>query len=473
MQSLKIKFGTDGWRAVMDKEYTFENVEKVAQAFCDFFKSKSKKEGKTSKLRVAIGYDFRKNSEKYAQHFARVLHANGVETILSDRAVTTPAVSRAVIERGLDAGIGITASHNPASYNGVKIKDYQGASAGPDITSGVENLFGQNPVKKDDSFDVAPLLQDISSDYFDKLKAYLDLSSFSGKYKILVDSMHGVGERHLEVILKNTPLQITTIRGNRDVTFGGNAPEPVLKNLKKAAQMMRSDDFDLAVATDGDADRIAAIRPGGAFVSPGTILSLILLHFVEDLGLKGSVVTTVSNTSLIYSITRRLKLKTHETPVGFKHICEIIKNETVLIAGEESGGLAFHNYMPERDGLLSALLLIQMMCHRKQSFEEILQGVEETYGKFYYVRHDEEFPAELKPKLVAHLKSLELTDLEGKKVREKNMKDGVKFILENDAWVLFRLSGTEPLLRIYAESTDQSLANALVRWGRSLASSIS
>jgi phosphomannomutase len=467
-----IKFGTDGWRAVMDKEFTFENVERVAQAFALWLRE-TPRGGASKTPRVAIGYDFRDRSEDFAAAFARVLLGNGIQIALSDRPVPTPAVSRAVLKHGYDAGIGITASHNPGQYNGVKIKDSEGASADPAVTRRVEDLIDTGPVKKDAAADLKPHLRNLLADYLDGVKSYLDLGAFKRKpFRILVDSMHGVGEHHIENILRGSAVEVTTIRGERDIHFGGNAPEPILKNLAMAAELMKQGKFDLCLVTDGDADRIGALRPGGAFVSPGTILTLIMLHLAQDLGKRGTVVTTVSNTSLIYRVARKLGLPVVETPVGFKYICDVMRKENVLIAGEESGGLAFQGYMRERDGVLSGLLLVQMMERRGKTFEEILGGVESEFGRFRYVRRDLRYPDELKPKLLEYLKNLEPDTIGGGRVTGKNLRDGVKFLIEGDAWVLFRLSGTEPLLRVYAESADASQAEALAQWGESLAFSL-
>lgn len=466
-----IKFGTDGWRALMGKEYTTANVERLAQAIALYLIETHPKSGGPNP-RVAVGYDYRNHSEDFAETVVRVLLANGIEPAFSDRPVPTPAVSRAVTDNGLNAGIAITASHNPGDYNGLKIKAPDGSSAEPGITRRVEELIDKSPVKKDARADLSACKKDILTPFLAGIRRYADIPSFKKPFRVLVDSMHGVGARHLEELLKECAVKVTTVRGERDIHFGGVAPEPILKNIQVSAELMRRGDFDICVATDGDADRIGAIRPGGDFVSPGTLLSLIMLHLKEDLKKTGSVVTTVSNTSLIYRVARKLGLRVHETPVGFKYICEIMRREEVLIAGEESGGLAFHRYMLERDGLLSALLLIQMMEFRGQTFEEILRSVEKEFGKFYYVRCDMKYPEDKKPRLLATLKQTTPAAVLGMKLIGKKSDDGVKLLFEGDAWLLFRLSGTEPLLRIYAETTDLARAEALVEWGKGLAAGI-
>jgi phosphomannomutase len=471
--STKIKFGTDGWRAIMGTEYNMENVSRMAQAFSDFINDDFKARGLSVKPRVAVGYDFRKDSENFAAAVTSILLANKIDAVLSDRAVPTPAVSRWIVDHKYDLGIAITASHNPGDYNGFKVKDHNGSSADVSITRGIEAALDRSPVRLGTPDDAARVKVDLMTPYLDALKKYLDMKSFNRHpFKVLVDSMHGMGERHIEQILAGTQVRVTTLRSNRDTTFGGFAPEPIAKNFPTTCEKMKSAEFSAAFITDGDADRIGAARLGGIFVSPGTLLSLIMLHLAEDLGKKGDVVTTVSNTALIYRVARHLNLRVHETPVGFKYIVDIMRKHDVLIAGEESGGLAFQNYMQERDGVLSALLLIQMMEYRNQTFEEILLDVEKRFGKFLYARRDMKYPESAKAGFLAHLQGLAPKDIDGIPCVGKNTADGVKFLMHKDAWLLFRMSGTEPLLRVYAESQAPGEAETLVGWGERLALSL-
>lgn len=464
----KIKFGTDGWRALMSTEFTFENVEKVVQAFADHLNAELRKKGRP-RGRVAVGYDWRRNSENFARLAAEILSGNGIDVVLSTKACPTPAVSYVIVKEKCDAGLLITASHNPPGYNGVKIKNDFGGSAEKTITDSVETLIGKNPVRK------APLgsgseMRDLNERYIEFLKSYVDIERIkSAPYHVLVDPMHGVAGRWLETILSGGKLRITTIRGDRDTSFGGNAPEPIPQNLRQSMELMRTGKYDLCVVTDGDADRVGAIRPGGEFISPGKILSLIMQHLVEDRKKTGSVVTTISNTGLIYKMARKLGLKVHETPVGFKYVCEIMRRENVLIGGEESGGIGFQDYLYERDGMLSSLLLMEMMAVRGKSIDGILKDVEKEFGKLHYVRNDIDYPNELKPRLFDHLQNHPPADLSGHRVKEIKSSDGMKYVLDDDSWLLFRLSGTEPILRIYSEATSEELATSLVSRGREIA----
>lgn len=459
-----IRFGTDGWRALMEKDFTHDNVARLTQAFALYLLAHPDSESHPP--RVAVGYDCRKHSEDYALTVTRVLLANGIGVILSDRIVPTPAVSRAVMTHHLSAGIAITASHNPAEYNGFKIKDANGSSAEVSITREVESLIDRQSVRMADEAVAREVKCDLMTDYLTRLKSYLKLEAFKNfEASILVDSMHGAGLTLIEEILKGTAVRVTTLRGNRDTTFGGVAPEPILKNAAEAERRMREGDYQAAFLTDGDADRVGALVPGGAFVSPGKILSLIILHLVEDLGKKGHVVTTLSNTQLIHQISRHLQLPLHETPVGFKHIVEMIRRYPVLAAGEESGGLAFQGYMPERDGVLSSLLLLQMMAIRKKTLKELLEDAEARFGKFHYSRTDLKFPETARPAIEKALREGQPGVIAGLAVKAGRRDDGLKFVFDGSAWLLFRLSGTEPLLRIYAEAVQEGLPQELIRGG--------
>jgi phosphomannomutase len=465
-----IKFGTDGWRALMDRDFTDDNVAIVAQAYADFLK----KAYPGKKPRIAIGFDYRKNSENFASTASDVLSANDIEVFFTLRACPTQAVSRAIIDKKCNGGLVITASHNPPGYNGVKLKSDFGGSADKNITDAVEALLGKNPVRRGASSKQKAREVDLNIRYFETLKRYINLDAIQGSpYRVLVDSMHGVGGKNVERVLSGGKIKVRTIRGDRDVTFEGYAPEPIPKNLVPSVQLMKSGDYDICIATDGDADRVGAIRPGGEFVSPGKILSLIMLHFSQDLKKTGSVVTTVSNTALIYRVAKKLGLKVHETPIGFKYVCDIMRRENVLIGGEESGGIGFQGYLYERDGLLSGLLLLEMMAMRKQSFEEILRGVEAEFGKLFYMRSDVDYPNDLKPKLFRALEKKPGFDYQGHKLKDIRTQDGVKYVLDDDSWLLFRLSGTEPILRIYSEASTQALADSLVKQGRDFAFGLS
>ncbi|MFA4992061.1 MAG: phosphoglucomutase/phosphomannomutase family protein [Candidatus Omnitrophota bacterium] len=464
-----VKFGTDGWRAIISDDFTFDNVKIASQAIADHFKGNS--------VAMAVGYDWRFLSEKYAQLVAEVLAGNGIKVFLSDRAVPTPLVSLAIKQKKLAGGVVITASHNPAAYNGIKIKASYAGSAEENITKSVEALLGKNSISRVDMEEAvksgAIELMDMKTPYMKFIKAYIDMKHLKkSRLNVLVDCMHGVGDGYIKEVLKNTGVKITQLREGRDTLFGGYAPEPIPKNLVPAFKAMKGSKYDICIVNDGDADRIGAITPKGEFLGAGKIMALLLLHFIEDKKWKGGVVKTVSNTTLIDLITKKHKLKLYETPVGFKYICRLMLDEDIMIGGEESGGIGVRDYMPERDGMLLGILLIEMMAFRKKSILQILKDVEKEYGSFRYNRIDMDYPDEKKKKLMGYLKASPMKEILGKKVTELKSYDGFKFILEDNSWFIMRLSGTEPILRIYAEAKTDKESLAYLEYGKKLALSM-
>jgi len=463
---MAIKFGTDGWRAVISKDFTFENVRIVSQAIADHFKGKE--------VVFAVGYDWRFLSEKYAELVTEVLAGNGIKVLLSDKACPTPLVSLAIKNRKLAGGIMITASHNPPSYNGIKIKAPYASSADEGITRSVESLLGKNSVKgislKDGIDSGIVELVDLKPEYMNFINSYIDMNLLKGsRLNILVDCMHGVGDGYIKEILKDTKIKITQMRAGRDPLFGNVNPEPIPKNLNAVFQAMKNEKYDIAIVNDGDADRIAAVMPGGEYISAGQIMALLLLHFVEDKKWTGGVVKTISNTTLIERIAKKYKLRLYETPVGFKYICRLMLDEDILIGGEESGGIGVKDYMPERDGMLLGVLLIEMMAHRKKGILDIMADVEKEYGRFCYKRIDMDYPDDKKKKLMELLKANPPKEILKRPVKEVKSDDGYKFILEDQSWLIMRLSGTEPILRVYAEAPSNDLAQAYLEIGKKIA----
>lgn len=466
---MAIKFGTDGWRAVISEDFTFENVRIVSQAIADHFKGDG--------VKFVVGYDWRFLSEKYAELVTEVLAANGIKVLISDKAVPTPLVSLAIKHKKLSGGIMITASHNPPVYNGIKIKAPYGGSADESITKAVESKLGKTeiksiPFKKCIASGIAGFI-DLKPDYIKFIRAYLDMKILkSSRLKILVDCMHGVGDGYIREILKDTDIDITEIRIGRDPLFGGVNPEPIPKNLDAVFRAIKKDKYDIAIVNDGDADRIGAVTPDGEYLNAGEIMALLLLHFIEDRNWRGSVVKTITNTTLIERIAKKYNLKLHETPVGFKYICRLMIEEDVLIGGEESGGIGVKNYMPERDGMLLGILLVEMLAYRKKSIGDIIGEMEREYGRFYYSRIDMEYPDDKKRKLMKFLKETPPGKILEKPVIETKADDGYKFILKDSSWLIMRLSGTEPILRIYAEAPSKALADKYLEVGKAIALNI-
>ncbi|MFA4981248.1 MAG: phosphoglucomutase/phosphomannomutase family protein [Candidatus Omnitrophota bacterium] len=471
-----IKFGTDGWRAVISEDFTFDNVKLVAQAMADYINNDTKPL-KVKDRRAVVGYDTRFLSDKYAELVACVLASNGIKTILSDRPTPTPSVSFTIKDRGLVGGVMITASHNPARYNGIKFKAYYGGSAGPDITKKFESYLGKGEVK------YAPLaeleasgmigFEDIIPKHLQFVRNYADIKLLKkSRLKVLVDSMYGTGNDYIADILKGGKCKVDTIHDEKNPGFGGINPEPILPNLKELAEKTKAGKYDIGLATDGDADRLGVALPNGKLLTGHKIMTLLLLHLLEDKKMRGDVIQTLCGTGLIDKICKKYGLKTHETAVGFKYICEIMLKKDVLIGGEETGGVAFKNSIPERDGVLSGLLILEMMSMRKKGILDILKAIDKEYGTYEYRRLDVKYPDDKKQKLMEHLKTDPPKEVLGSPVVKINRLDGDKFICKDSSWLMMRLSGTEPILRVYAEAPTEKQALAILEFGKKLAYSI-
>lgn len=471
-----IKFGTDGWRAVISDEFTFDNVKKVAQAVADFVDNDCG-DLKVKERKVVVGYDTRFLSDKYAELMACVFGANGIKTILSDRPTPTPSVSFAIKDRGYIGGIMITASHNPARYNGIKYKAYYGGSAGPEVTKKFEAYLGKNEIKYKplDELKSSGLVEidDIITKHLQFIKSYADLKLLKkSKLKVLVDSMYGTGNDYIAMLLKGGKCKVDIIHNEKNPGFGGINPEPILPNLKELAEKTKKGKYDIGLATDGDADRLGVALPNGKLLTGHKVMSVLLLHLLEDRSMRGGVIQTICGTYLINKICKKYGLKMHETAVGFKYICELMLKEDILIGGEETGGVAFKDSIPERDGILSGLLILEMMAMRKKKILDILKSIDKEYGTYEYKRLDLKYPDDKKPKLMASLSSNPPKEILGKPVVEIKTTDGYKFICDDRSWLMLRLSGTEPILRVYAEAPTEKAALAILDFGKRKAYSV-
>jgi len=472
-----IKFGTDGWRAVISEDFTFDNVKQVAQAMADFIKSDEGPGSRVKDKRVVVGYDTRFLSAKYAELIACVLAANSIKTILAGKATPTPSVSFAIKDRGLIGGVMVTASHNPARYNGIKYKAYYGGSAGPEITKKFEESLGKSEVKYLSIEDLKSsgmiTVEDIVPAHLAFVKKYVNVNPLKKAHlKVLVDSMYGTGNDYIADLLKGGSCKVDVIHNEYNPGFGGINPEPIMPNLKELADKVKSGKYDIGIATDGDADRLGIALPDGSLLTGHKVMTLLFLHLLEDRSMKGGVVQTLCGTFLIEKICKKYGLKMYETPVGFKYICELMLKEDILIGGEETGGVAFKNSIPERDGVLSGLLILEMMVMRKKKIMKILDDIDREYGTYEYRRLDLKCPDDKKAKLMELLKSDPPKEILGKKIIAENRKDGYKFICEDYSWLMMRLSGTEPILRVYAEASTGKKALAILEFGKKLAYSV-
>jgi phosphomannomutase len=472
MKTIEIKFGTDGWRGVIADTFTFDSVRTVSQAAADYVRSLGAPDA-----RIAIGYDTRFQSETFAALAAEVLAANGIRVVLSAGAIPSPCVSWAIKERGFTSGIMFTASHNPPRFNGFKFKAAYAGSADKAVTSRIESfVYKSEPkVMALDEAKSKGLVEeaDFVPGYLDGLRAFVDFERIAGSgFHVVADAMYGAQGRLMEALLDGTACTVEVIRGERNPNFPGIFPEPIPPHTELLQQTVREHGADVGLAVDGDADRIGACMSDGMFVSPHQIFAMLLVHFLENRKGRGLVAKTISSTTLVEKIARAHGLELVEVPIGFKYICELLRTRDVLIGGEESGGIGYRGYIPERDGTLSGLLLLELMATRGRRLDEIMAGLDAEYGTFRYRRVDVEYPLERKDDLLEHLARDPLRELRGSRVVEVKTYDGVKLIAENDDWLLVRPSGTEPVLRIYAEAKSFEVVEELLALGEKTARSV-
>lgn len=489
---MPIRFGTDGWRAVISDEFTFENVRHVSQAIADWLKeepnepeesvsSNSSGSSGSSALSVVVGFDTRFLSDRYGMEVARVLAANDVDVHLTQADCPTPALSYAVRDLGADFGVMLTASHNPPRYNGIKLKDAYGGSALPATTREIESRLHANLASRrkprvvnfEDAVSAGAIRRfDPMRTYLSHVESLVDFDRIAAHCpRVLIDPMYGAGRGYVRSFLNRINGDCADeIHGEMNPGFAGIHPEPIGRNLGELIAAVQAGGYDLGLATDGDADRLGAVDANGRFVTPHLIFSLVLRHLVEDRGWWGSVVKTVSTTQLVNRLAERYDLPLHETPVGSNYLCELILEDDVLIAGEESGGITIKNHIPDGDGILMGLLLVEVMAHYRRPLHEIIADLLADLGPVAYARDDVRASKPFsKPALVQRLMADAPTELAGRPIDYVNNADGVKYVLVDGSWLLIRPSGTEPVLRIYAEATDDADVQALLRAGAMLA----
>ncbi len=466
---MQIRFGTDGWRGVIAREFTFDNLSLVAQATMDWMS----REG-LADAGLVIGYDRRFLSREFAARVAEIAAGNDVRVLFCDTVVPTPAVSWAVKENGAGAGVMITASHNPPVYNGFKIKENFGGSARPATTSLLEQIVQYN---KDNSRSVRSVPFDDGTrmgliESFDAEVGYLrqmghlvDIEKIrnSGVFAV-ADPMYGAGSGYFKRILG-----IDEIHSEINPGFGGRPPEPISENLEELRALIASGRYRVGLALDGDADRIGAVDENGDFFSSHAIFAVILKHLAERKRLSGTIVKTVSTTRLVDCLAEKYGMPLMETPIGFKHICEIMLERQVLMGGEESGGLGIAGHIPERDGVLMGLLLLETIAWTGKGLKEQLEEIMAESGHHYYRRIDKQIGQDEKSSLLEFLNKSAPAVIAGRTVAATNFSDGFKFIFDNGDWLLVRPSGTEPVLRLYSEASEMQMVESLLRAGSQLA----
>ncbi|MDD4295086.1 MAG: phosphoglucomutase/phosphomannomutase family protein [Candidatus Omnitrophica bacterium] len=459
-----IKFGTDGWRALIAEDFTFENVRILSQAVADYIKKQKNK----GTQKVVIGYDRRFLSKEFAAETANVLASNGIKVVLSSRNVPTPAVSYHCNKFGYSLGVMITASHNPSSFNGFKIKTPEGGSADKNITDAVEKLLGKSKVKISEQAELIKQkkieLSDLTTEYVGFFKSFIDLPKVRKlKLKVLVDVMYGSGDNFVERILGKSNIAIDYLHNEFNPSFGGINPEPVESNLADMKKKMRTGKYDLGLVLDGDADRIAMYDGKGNYINAQVLLPLLAAHMVKNRKESGGIGKTVVGSNSIDKVAIDLGVACYETPVGFKYLSNLFQDNLICIGGEEAGGVGVKGYIPERDGSAIFLLILEMMTAEKKKFNELLTDFYKKYGKYYYSRMS--VSVKTVKKSLSELKLPK--DLLGSPVERVNTLDGIK-VIADDRWLMFRKSGTEPIVRVYAESRSQKLSQDLLKIGEKL-----
>jgi phosphomannomutase len=462
-----IRFGTDGWRAIIADDFTFANVRACAQATASYLRQAG-----TAERGIVVGYDTRFASAEFAAAVAEVMAANGVPVYLCDRPAPTPVVGYAILTHKAAGSVVITSSHNPAAYNGFKVRTEYAGSAPPEVLAQIEALI---PAALDRGPPRMPLEDakknglvqtfDPKPGYLRHLADLVDLDRLrNASLRIVIDPMHGAGAGYLAEILSGGTNDVLEVRWERNPLFPGmHNPEPIPRNLDATIAAVREFGASVALATDGDADRIGVIDGNGRFVNQLETFALLAYYLLEVRGLRGPIVKSVTTTSMVRRLGELYGVPVHETGVGFKFLGPKMRETDALIAGEESGGFAFRGHLPERDGVLSGLYILDLMARRGKDLPSLIAELFEKVGPHYYDRIDVTMTEEQRDRVQERLPGLQPDAIAGLKVTGYDRTDGLRFLLEDGAWALIRLSGTEPLMRVYTEVRDERLVQPVLQ----------
>ncbi len=471
---VQIKFGTAGWRAVISDEFTTGNVKLVTQAIANYLKEQATGD----KREIVVGYDTRFMSENFAKVSSTVLAANGIKALVTKRDVPTPALAYEILRRRALGGINFTASHNPAEYNGIKFSPSWGGPALPETTNAIEKncalLMGGESSVRDISWERGRekgLIDyvDPREEYIKRINQLVNLEVIKkATLKIAVDLLYGTARDYLDAILKQAGGEVKVLHNWRDVLFGGSPPEPSSLYLGDLLKTVKEEKCDLGLATDGDADRFGIVDRDGAFISPNQVLALLLHHLVKTRNWKGVVARSVMTTSFVDAVARMHDIRVEETPVGFKYIAQVMSQNGMVIGGEESGGLTIQGHVPEKDGILACLLIAEMVAFEGKSMGEILGDLYKKVGLFLSERINFHLEEEEMENLKGKLRKDLPQEIAGGKVEKTVRLDGWKFILADGSWLGIRLSGTEPVVRLYVEAHEDSNFEKLKEAGKRL-----
>lgn len=464
--SASIKFGTSGWRGIISDDFTFANVKIVCQAIADLIKTKK---GPKS---VIIGGDARFLSDKFSDAAAGVMAGNGIKALLCDRDTPTPVIAFEIIRRKASGGINFTASHNPPEYNGLKFSPSWGGPATPDDTDKIEaNIRKVKVVKtvnKEEAvkrglisvFDPKPF-------YLKRIKEIADFSAIKkSKMKIVADPLFSTGRGYLDTLLQEAGADVTVINDKKDVLFGGFPPEPAEKNVADLIAAVKKEKAVLGVATDGDADRYGIIDSDGSYIPANKILPLLLDYLVVSRPKwSGCTIRSVATSHMLDRVAKLHDVELRETPVGFKYIGEIMTKEDIIIGGEESNGLTVHGHVPEKDGIIACLLVAEMAACTKKNLKTLLAALEEKTGPFFNTRKNFRLTEDKKHALVKRLDEFRFGKIGNYEVKQHITVDGHKFMLGEDTWVMTRMSGTEPIVRLYGEAKSKKVLDDIMKAG--------
>lgn len=471
---MNIKFGTDGWRAVIAEEFTYANVARVAQATADYWNANPVA---GTEKKVVVGYDRRFLSDQFARITAEVFAGNDYSVVLTPAPTPTPSVSHAVKARNAIGGVMITASHNPPIFNGFKLKSHYGGSSDSETCQGVEGWVDKSPirnVKLADGIAAGKIaIKDVRPPHYTALKKLVDFKLISkSKLRFAHEALFGVGAGCFEQILAGTTCKVTTLNGAHDPLFGGINPEPIEKNYARSQAYLKKHPHDICLVTDGDADRVGGMDGRGKYLTTHKLICLLLHHLVHNRKLTGRVVKALTTTSMVDKMCSAWNLPLVETGVGFKYVCTEMIKGNVLLGAEESGGIGFPGHIPERDGIAAGLMLLEMLAMERGTVNKLVAQLEKDFGPHEYDRIDTHYPLEKRAVLIQHLIKNPPAKLLRSPVAAVKGFDGVKFVAQDGSWLMLRGSGTEPILRIYAEASTLAAARKLLKVGVQLTQSI-
>ncbi len=457
-----IKFGTSGWRAIIAEDFTVANVRRAVTGIARYVAGK-----KPTGARVIVGRDPRYMGERFVSIAADVLSSFGVQPLVIAEPAPTPAISYEVIRSQADGAINFTASHNPPEYSGIKFSTPDGAPALPEATSAIESLIAANGAPRPAApAKVTAGTIDPKPAYLARVKEIVDLPLIrTSGLKVVFDPLWGAARGYSDELLRDAGIPVSTVHDVRDVLFGGHAPEPEDHLLNEMRQKMKQTGARIGIATDGDADRFGIVDEDGTFIQPNYIIAVLFDYLVESRGWKNGVAKSVSTTNMINALAEHHGVPLYETPVGFKYIGELIKQDKIAIGGEESAGLSIRNHVPEKDGILAGLLCCEAVASRKKSTGEQLKDLFGKVGSFYARRENFSLTPEVKAKFTSKMMS-DPAELSGHKVKQVNRADGLKLIMDDGSWVCYRVSGTEPVVRIYSEASSEKGLDTLAAAAR-------